>query len=152
MDKSQIARIVEFDLKVRGGWFPSRSSFATECGFCERTVARDIEYIRERLGAPLAFNKERMGYYYSKPWNFPSILMATFKSEEKIDYAIKLLMEMNEKDRDAVIKAVIDQRETAAPTPEATETTESAEYCDDFMVEYDFRGHRTMTQPKGLAI
>lgn len=108
MDKSQIARIVEFDLKVRGGWFPSRSSFATECGFSERTVARDIEYIRERLQAPLAFNKQRRGYYYSKPWNLPSILMATYTAEEKEDYAVNYLMNMDEETRELVINTVID--------------------------------------------
>ena len=108
MDKSQIARIVEFDLKVRGGWFPSRSSFATECGFCERTVARDIEYIRERLGAPLAFHKDRGGYYYSKPWSIPSILMATYTAEEKEDYAVNYLMNMDEETRELVVNTVID--------------------------------------------
>ena len=108
MDKSQIARIFEFDLKVRGGWFPSRSSFATESGFCERTVARDIEYIRERLQAPLAFNKQRRGYYYSKPWNLPSILMATYTAEEKEDYAVNYLMNMDEETRELVVNTVID--------------------------------------------
>ena len=108
MDKSQIARIVEFDLKVRGGWFPSRSSFAVHCGFSERTVARDIEYIRERLGAPLEFHKARMGHYYSKPWTPPSILMATYTAEEKEDYAVNYLMNMDEKTRELVVNTVID--------------------------------------------
>ena len=108
MDKSQIARIFEFDLKVRGGWFPSRSSFATECGFCERTVARDIEYIRERLKAPLAYDKRRRGYYYSKPWNLPSILMATYSAEEIEDYAVKFLMNLDEETRELVVNTVID--------------------------------------------
>ena len=108
MDKSQIARIFEFDLKVRGGWFPSRSSFTTQCGFCERTVARDIEYIRERLGAPLAFDKRRKGYYYSKPWNFPSILMATYTAEETEDYAVHFLMNLDEETRQQIIETVID--------------------------------------------
>ena len=108
MDKSQIARIVEFDLKVRGGWFPSRASFATECGFCERTVARDIEYIRERLGAPLTFDKRRRGYYYSKPWNLPSILMATYTNEEIEDYAVKFLMNLDEETRQRIIDTVVD--------------------------------------------
>jgi len=108
MDKSQIARIFEFDLKVRGGWFPSRSSFATECGFCERTVARDIEYIRERLGAPLSFDKCRRGYYYNKPWKLPPILMATYTAEEKEDYAVNYLMNMDEKTRELVVNTVID--------------------------------------------
>lgn len=108
MDKSQIARIFEFDLKVRGGWFPSRASFATECGFSERTVARDIEYIRERLEAPLVFNKQRRGYFYSKPWNLPSILMATYTAEEIEDYAVNFLMNLDEETRQQIIDTVID--------------------------------------------
>ena len=108
MDKSQIARIVEFDLKIRGGWFPSRSSFATACGVSDRTVARDIEYIRERLEAPLVFHKQRRGYYYSKPWNLPSILVATYSAEEIEDYAVKFLMNLNEEIRKQIIETVID--------------------------------------------
>ena len=120
MDKSQIARIFEFDLKVRGGWFPSRSSFATECGFCERTVARDIEYIRERLKAPLAYDKRRRGYYYSKPWNLPSILMATYTAEEIEDYAVKFLMNLDEETRKQIIETVVDLSKfdhLPSPTP-----------------------------------
>ena len=108
MDKSQIARVFEFDLKIRGGWFPSRTSFATECGVCERTVARDIEYMRERLGAPLAYHKQRRGYFYSKPWNFPSILMATYTAEEKEDFAVKFLMNLDEETRQRIIETVVD--------------------------------------------
>ena len=108
MDKSQIARIFEFDLKVRSGCFPSRSSFATESGFCERTVARDIEYMRERLGAPLAYHKQRRGYFYSKPWNFPSILMATYTAEEKEDFVVKFLMNLDEETRQRIIETVVD--------------------------------------------
>jgi len=149
MDKSQIARIVEFDLKVRGGWFPNRSSFATECGVSERTVARDIEYIRERLGAPLAFQKDRRGYFYSKPWNFPSILMATFKSEEKIDYAIQLLMGFTDKERETVIHALLAGGERSAPTPDAPE---SEPECDDFLVEFSFVSHQSTTHASAEAI
>ena len=108
MDKSQIARVFEFDLKIRGGWFPSSASFATECGVCERTVARDIEYMRERLGAPLAYHKQRRGYFYSKPWNFPSILMATYTAEEKEDFAVKFLMNLDEETRQRIIETVVD--------------------------------------------
>ena len=108
MDKSQIARVFEFDLKIRGGWFPSRASFATECGVCERTVARDIEYIRERLKAPLAYDKRRRGYYYSKPWNLPPLLMATYTTEEKEDFAVKFLMNLDEETRKQIIDTVVD--------------------------------------------
>ena len=125
MDKSQIARIFEFDLKVRGGWFPSRSSFATECGFCERTVARDIEYIRERLKAPLAYDKRRRGYYYSKPWNLPSILMATYTNEEIEDYAVKFLMNLDEETRQRIIDTVVDLTKFDHPlTPAVTHESE----------------------------
>lgn len=125
MDKSQIARIVEFDLKVRNGCFPSRSSFATQCGFCERTVARDIEYIRERLEAPLAFHKQRRGYYYSKPWNFPSILMATYTAEEIEDYAVNFLMNLNEELRKLIIETVVDLTQFDHPLCSSIENEEN---------------------------
>lgn len=137
MDKSQIARIVEFDLKVRGGWFPSRSSFATECGFCERTVARDIEYIRERLGAPLAFDRGRWGYYYSKPWNFPSILMATYTAEEKEDFAVKFLMNLDEEIRELVVNTVIDLTKFDKPPCPAPENEHKSNPIPDKQIPKD---------------
>ncbi len=142
MDKSQIARIVEFDLKVRNGCFPSRSSFATQCGFCERTVARDIEYIRERLEAPLAFNKQRRGYYYSKPWNLPSILMATYTAEEKEDYAVNCLMNLDEETRELVVNTVIDLTKFDKPTCPSLEKEHKSPHLPDSQI---LQNNGTMT-------
>ena len=50
MKKSQMARIVTFDKTVRMGEYPSRSSFSVDYGVSERTLALDIEYLRDRLG------------------------------------------------------------------------------------------------------
>lgn len=40
--------------------------------FSEPTLRRDFKYMRESLKAPIVYDKEKDGYYYSAPFNFPT--------------------------------------------------------------------------------
>ncbi len=40
---------------------------ATRLEVCRRTVQRDIEFLRDRLSAPLIFDPESNGYAYGDP-------------------------------------------------------------------------------------
>lgn len=91
MKKSQMARIVNFDKMVRNGEHPNRLSFSNNYMISERTVARDIEYLRDRLEAPLEFNRERKGYYYSRPWILPTPVVLSAMQEDRINSLIQQL-------------------------------------------------------------
>jgi len=67
---SQLARLAEFDKAVRAGGYPSAHSFSTDYEVSVRTVKRDIAFLRDRLLAPLVFDKERGGYRYTEEWFF----------------------------------------------------------------------------------
>jgi hypothetical protein len=100
-----MARIVTFDKTVRMGEYPSRSSFSVDYGVSERTLARDIEYLRDRLEAPLEYDLNRRGYYYSKPWGLPSVITISAKNEDPITSLIEQLKVLSDLERDFVIKS-----------------------------------------------
>ena len=62
-----LQRIAALDRAVRAGEYPNARTIARELEVGHRTVQRDVEFMRERFGAPLAFDRRRNGYYYSEP-------------------------------------------------------------------------------------
>ncbi len=62
-----LQRIAAFDRAVRAGEYPNARTIARALEVGHRTVQRDVEFLRERLGAPLAFDQRRNGYYYDRP-------------------------------------------------------------------------------------
>ena len=79
--QAQFARLIELDRQIRAGRYPNGVSFAREWEVSEKTVRRDFAYLRERLNAPLAYDRKHGGYYYSDPsWYVPALSI----SEEDI--------------------------------------------------------------------
>ncbi|OHD63331.1 MAG: hypothetical protein A2176_00005, partial [Spirochaetes bacterium RBG_13_51_14] len=60
-------RIRFIDSKIRDGRFPNARNLADEYEVSERTIHRDIEYMRDMLDCPIGFDKKRRGYYYTEP-------------------------------------------------------------------------------------
>jgi predicted DNA-binding transcriptional regulator YafY len=72
--KPQYARLLFIDRKVREGSYPNCSNLATEYEVSARSIARDIAYMKDMLGAPLEYDQARKGYYYlEKNYQFPDI-------------------------------------------------------------------------------
>nr|WP_246325459.1 WYL domain-containing protein [Dissulfurirhabdus thermomarina] len=57
-------RIYEFHHQVRKGRYPNARSLADQFEVSLSTARRDIDYLRDRLLAPLAFDRVRNGYRY----------------------------------------------------------------------------------------
>jgi predicted DNA-binding transcriptional regulator YafY len=62
-----MARIRFIDRKIRDGRFPNARSLAHEYEVSERTILRDIEYMRNMLDCPIEYDKKRRGFYYAEP-------------------------------------------------------------------------------------
>src|SRR5689334_2543797 len=62
-----LERIAALDRAIRAGRYPNASTLARELEVCPRTVQRDIDFLRDRLGAPLAFDARPNGYVYRDP-------------------------------------------------------------------------------------
>ena len=106
MKKSQMARIVELDRIIRNMLYPGRDSFGVAYGVSGRTVARDLEYLRDRLQAPLAYDPCRRGYFYSQPWELPGVVRGEKSAEDRLLHIVEQLKRLSEKERAAVFAAL----------------------------------------------
>jgi proteasome accessory factor B len=62
-----LERLSALDRAVRAGEYPNASTLARALEVCSRTIQRDIDFLRDRMGAPLVFDTHRNGYAYSDP-------------------------------------------------------------------------------------
>jgi len=75
--KLQFARLMELDRLIREGKYPNALSFSQEREVSQKTVQRDIEYLRDYHGAPLEYDRFKKGYYYKdKNWFLPAFNMS----------------------------------------------------------------------------
>ncbi len=75
--KSQYARLVELDRQIRSGKRPNCLTFAEAWNVSQKTVQRDIDFLRDQCGAPMVFDRERRGFYYDNPsWWLPAIVLS----------------------------------------------------------------------------
>ena len=60
--------------KLIAGGFPNCSKLARELEVSTKTIQRDIEFMRDRLGLPIQYDQAHFGFVYTEPvTNFPSI-------------------------------------------------------------------------------
>lgn len=73
-NKTQFSRLMELDNQIRQGKYPNCLSFATEWEVSQKTIQRDIDFLRDSLNAPIEYDRERKGFYYTDAhWFLPSI-------------------------------------------------------------------------------
>ena len=72
---SQPARLLEIDARLRDGKHPSHAQLGKELGVSARTIQRDMDYLRDTIGAPLEYDAKQKGWYYTEETFFlPSVL------------------------------------------------------------------------------
>ena len=86
-----IQRLAVLDAEVRAGRYPNAVTLAARLEVDPRTVQRDVEFARDRLGAPLAFCRRKNGYFYEDPtYRMPAVdvtegeLLALFVSAKAL--------------------------------------------------------------------
>ena len=77
MSRAMLERIFFIDHEIRAGRYPSTVQMSEIFEVTRRTIQRDIEFMRERLSAPIAYDRHRKGYYYRDDnWMLPAIFMS----------------------------------------------------------------------------
>ena len=72
--KCQFNRLVELDRHIRAGNYPNCLTFSVKWEVAQKTIQRDIEYLRDGLGAPIDYDRDRKGYYYTDTnWFLPAL-------------------------------------------------------------------------------
>ena len=74
-------RIIWLHERIRCGGFPNAQREAERFGISERQAHRDIRLMREELGAPLAFDRSRNGFFYTSDYSLPDYVKSTDAEE-----------------------------------------------------------------------
>jgi predicted DNA-binding transcriptional regulator YafY len=73
----QYARLMKLDRCIRAKEYPNCLTFAVESEVSQKTVQRDIDFLRDQCEAPLAYDRNRKGFYYENPtWMLPSVMVS----------------------------------------------------------------------------
>ena len=69
-----LERMLRIHQALQSGKFPNASTLAREIEVATKTIHRDIEFMRDRLGLPIEFNPARNGYAYTEEVSsFPNL-------------------------------------------------------------------------------
>lgn len=64
---SKLERLIALDALIRAGRYPNPHMMIERFEISERTAYDDLEFLRDRLNAPVEFDVERGGWYYTEP-------------------------------------------------------------------------------------
>ncbi len=67
---SQLERVFFINRKIKSRGFANLKDIAEHFEVSDRTIKRDIEYMRYRLDAPLFYSRDKNGYVYSEKFKF----------------------------------------------------------------------------------
>lgn len=71
-----LVRIYAIDRAIASGQYPNTKSLAQTLEVSKRTIERDIELMRDQLGAPIEYDRIRRGYYYSSSFSLPQVKLS----------------------------------------------------------------------------
>jgi len=72
--RAKFHHLILIDREIRHGQFPSSRAIAKELEVSGRTVRRNIEFMRDVLGTPIAYDPSRKGYHYTdRDWSLPGL-------------------------------------------------------------------------------
>ena len=63
--RPQFRRLIAIDSALRQQSFPTANDLARAVEVNPKTVRRDLDYLRDQLGAPVEFSREHNGWFYS---------------------------------------------------------------------------------------
>lgn len=79
--RQQLERIIEIDRQIRAGLYPNAARLAERLEVSMRAVYTDKRFMVDRLHAPIEFDRERGGWYYTDhAWSLPT----TFATEGEL--------------------------------------------------------------------
>src|SRR5438045_7848065 len=69
-----LERMMRMHERLKSGRYPNCRKLADELEVSSKTVQRDIDFMRYRLGLPIEYDQLHFGFYYTEPVaNFPNI-------------------------------------------------------------------------------
>jgi predicted DNA-binding transcriptional regulator YafY len=74
--RQQLERIMMIDQSIRNGEYPNADRLAKKLEVSRRVIFNDREFMINRLGAPMEYDRQRGGWYYTdKTWVLPGMVV-----------------------------------------------------------------------------
>src|SRR5579872_4577085 len=74
LSRPPLERMVRIHHAIQSGKFPNASTLAREMEVSTKSIHRDLEFMRDRLGLPLEYDGRRFGYHYTETVSaFPTL-------------------------------------------------------------------------------
>jgi len=74
--RQQLERIFEIDRRIRAGLHPNAHQLAQALEVTSRVIYKDREFMLDRLGAPIVFDRDKGGWGYSdRTWLLPTSIV-----------------------------------------------------------------------------
>lgn len=71
-----LERVHWIDAQIRACTYPSTRTIAERFEINRKTAQRDVEFMRDRLGAPIAYSHARRGFYYDEAFSgLPAVVV-----------------------------------------------------------------------------
>jgi proteasome accessory factor B len=87
-----LERMLRLHDRLKAGAFPNCRKLASELEVSAKTIQRDIDFMRDRLGLPIEYDQLQFGFYYTEPVaSFPNIevsqgeIMALFVARKALE-------------------------------------------------------------------
>jgi proteasome accessory factor B len=65
-EKTQLRRLTYIHQELMRDRFPNCSSMAWELEVSTKTIQRDLDFLRDECGAPIEYDRQKHGYYYTE--------------------------------------------------------------------------------------
>lgn len=66
-----VERIMWLHKRIKEGYYPNAVRLSERFGISHRQAQRDCDYLRNKLNAPVVFDRSRQGYYYTESFSLP---------------------------------------------------------------------------------
>jgi len=74
MTRPPLDRMQQIFQAIKAGRYPNRLTLSTDIEVTTKTIQRDLDFMRDRLNLPIAYNNKRQGYEFSQPVeSFPMV-------------------------------------------------------------------------------
>ncbi|WP_256729233.1 helix-turn-helix transcriptional regulator [Treponema parvum] len=107
-EKVKTFRILKIDEIIRSGKYPNTSYLRKKFEVSRSTIMRDIDFLRDRYNAPLEYDEEKRGYYYTDPTFFIKSVMLSEGDLFAVSAVIPLLEQYRNTPLESTMKNIFD--------------------------------------------
>lgn len=135
-------RLTELAALLQHGRHPNCTRLAAEWEVSRKTLQRDMDFLRDRLGAPIAYDPVKRGYYLTEPtWRLPTLDL-TEGELFQLAVASRLAQQHEVTPLGPALASLLDKIRVALPQPARVDPLVVAS-------QFSFHGHptRPVSQP-----